>query len=371
MHHLICIHGIGSHSTNWVNQDRDYTGLTFQEFLNKQFELLYPEKTKGDKNLSSYLTLHSINYDNEIRKILSNWDQEFNKLVSGMDATPGLSQNVDWYSDFVSSIEKRKEDQHFTYTHLADLLFFYGSPTFQARLRTHVSRQILEILESINVVKDKSVSVSILGHSMGTAMLDKSVKDAFHQPVQSIFEGKKDTLFGHFSFHTIIQIANCSRTLSRKVGDSFYDTALKPSLDSRAYSRLMINLNHKYDPVGRFLPVDFSHEGWIDPAVKARDYVSDILITEITSKEIHSLQHYFSNPQAIIKLFHFLIGDKAKDSKINKYTAEFKEKSLQTQSVELAVRFKEISVNDFDSFRDFVKSVSSYIKLLESYGEQQ
>lgn len=72
IHHILCIHGIGKHSTDWAKVYKDDGGVTFENHL-EQLWNAYPA-TSGKGDFSERVKIHSINYDDEIEKIFKVWE---------------------------------------------------------------------------------------------------------------------------------------------------------------------------------------------------------------------------------------------------------------------------------------------------------
>lgn len=157
LHHVICIHGIGNHSNQWVTtkdkNDEESVSDQFFGLLKK-----YPALKSVDPGS---IKLHSIHYDDEILKIFSNWADQAKALKDGLASSPLLKDQASEFTKIIDDASDAQQDASFKFTHLMDLLLFAGSPSIQDRLVTYVGRQIIELINS-----NPADNFSLIGHSM-------------------------------------------------------------------------------------------------------------------------------------------------------------------------------------------------------------
>ena len=81
VHHVLCIHGIGKHSDDWVD-DKDDGGPSLRELLKATWDSYPATKSKGA--FDQRVKLHSIHYDDEINKIFATWEEQSKKLKDAL-----------------------------------------------------------------------------------------------------------------------------------------------------------------------------------------------------------------------------------------------------------------------------------------------
>ena len=145
-HHILCLHGIGKHTDNWVD-DEDDQGLSFKELLNEQWDAY--GKLKKKSSFDDYIHLESIHYDDEIKKLFNSWKEEADKLKTFLAASPGAADDFGWLTDTIDKASEKQGDNDFLFTHLMDLMLFWGSPTIQNNLVQYVGGQIIAYINKI------------------------------------------------------------------------------------------------------------------------------------------------------------------------------------------------------------------------------
>lgn len=313
-HHILCVHGIGVHDNDWVRKKEDAEPQTFEELVEEKWEK-YPA-LKGD--FSKKVKLHSVHYDDEINRIFQSWKQQAADLKKALASSPALQNQFDWFTGIVDEAGAPKKQADWRYTHLMDLLMVIGSPTLQDRLVTRVARQIVDLVNDAEEDDD----VSLIAHSMGCAMAHKALQALYNEGVETP-QGRQ-TLRGDFRFVNVTMVANTSYCLSRDK-DGHYKGIVRPSAKvGGGCCTTWINVNHRVDPVGRFLPFDYrKNPDWLEPFVAAKGWHQDIPLTRISSKDIHSLTHYFRDPSFHIPFFELAFGVDFSDQQLADALKEF------------------------------------------------
>lgn len=351
LHHILCVHGIGKHSNNWAVDDRDDGDKSFATLLKELWEK-YPTKETGA--FADHVKIHSIHYDDEIEKIFKTWTDYAADLKAGLALSPLLQDQAAWFTDAIDAASEADNDDNFGYTHLMDLILFAGSPTLQDRLVTLVGRQIIDLIKA----KGKGDKVSIIGHSMGCAMAHKAIQALYNETVKGT---GGQTLKGDFKFENITWVANTSYMLSRD-RDAHYDGNVRPSLtagDGCCYT--WINVNHKLDPVGRFQPFDYrANPRWLDPKIDGRGWHKDIVTNRLSSKSVHSINHYFRDPALHIPFFELVFDaeftDKERGDAVDKFIAATPEGRFKGLKAQLDL----LDVSNKQSFKDFVVALKAF-----------
>jgi hypothetical protein len=356
-HHPLCIHGIGMHSNDWVN-DKDDGDKSFQTLLLELWKSYFSDKG----NLSDLVQFHSIHYDDEINKIFANWEEQAKNLKSALASSPLLTGEVDWFTDAVDKATAAKTASQWQYTHLMDLLLFAGSPSIQDRLVSYIGRQIIDL-----IVASPEDYFSIIGHSMGTAAANKVIQALFTQKVKDS-DGNDQTLRGDFKFQNVCMVANTSYSLSRDRANH-YSTIVRPSMSvGNGCCNTWINVNHRLDPVGQFLRFDYrKNPAWLDPKIDARHLMRDISPNIISSKNIHSINHYFRDPILHFPYFELVLGAKAtkkqQDAAIDAFNAATPQGAFKT----LQAHLETIDLSNTSSMKAFFESLKTFYSLVESF----
>ena len=356
-HHIICVHGIGTHSKTWV-KDKDGSGDEKQSF-----EELFQEKRDRFPQLKNRkFELHSICYDDEIDKIFQSWADYAKQLKDQLKTSPLLAAQAAWFTDAVDKAVAAKGESNFGYTHLMDLLLFVGSPTLQKRLVTYVGNQVIKLIQQYAQNDD----ISILGHSMGCAMTHKVVQALYNEGVETK-PGKIETIQGDFRFVNVAMVANTSYSLSRSRDKFYQDRLVRPS--SRAEegcSYTWLNVNHQLDPVARFLPFDCHKDAaWLDPVVATNGDYLDVVLKQLTSKSIHSLTHYFRDPSFYIPYFKLVFGAKFSEKDVRDAHGEFDELTPEGKFKGLVSHLEAIDLSDTSSLKSLFEALKDFYALIQ------
>lgn len=356
-HHVLCVHGIGKHDNDWVRAADD-GGQSFEDLFKEKWQK-YADSL-GD--FDAEVKLHSIHYDDEIDKIFDSWAEQGNKLKQSLASSPLLLGEIDWFTGAIDRAAEAKNEQNWQYTHLLDLLLFVGSPTLQDRLVTYVGRQIIERINA----RTSDDSVSLIAHSMGTAMAHKTIQALYNEGVE-MPDGGTQTLKGDFSFETVCMVANTSYALSRD-RKSHYDGIVRPtrSVGDGCCSK-WINVNHRLDPVGQFMPFNYkANPKWLDPRVEARGWHRDITPSAISSRAIHSINHYFRDPQLYMPFFELTFGARFSAKQRDSAIAEFEQGTPEGKFKALKAHLQALDVSQTESFKTFFQSLKSFFDLVRN-----
>lgn len=361
-HHLLCVHGVGLHANDWVTSEEQDDGLTFKD----RFEACWAEySTLG---AIDDLELHSIHYDDAIVRILDNWDDMLKQFSMLAPRTPLMKSGADFFKELhEKALETKGENnrKQFLRNHVMDLLLFYTIPSVTDAVITYVGRQCIDIINRERK-EDKEATFSVLGHSLGTSVIEKTLKAMFNEGIGQQ-NGSKDTLEGDFKFQSISLIANASFTLARANDEeSFYiNSNFKPGGDSGAICQTLINLNHKLDPVGQFRPFRPPSQ-WLHPD-DGHCYVP-IELSRLSSTDIHSINHYLRDPRAHIPLFNSLKGYTA----ITKDVFEDAKQQFDAQTPlshykSMATALEKLRIGDTSTMKDFIQSITAALELARNY----
>jgi hypothetical protein len=357
MHHILCVHGLGKHTNDWTKSKGD-GDLSFKTLMKQCWEA-YESNSDAFTDVA---TIHSIHYDDEINKIFRSWVDEADKLVSGLVGAPLLQSEAAWFVDTIEKAKAHAGDNNALYTHMMDLLLFVGSPAIQDRLITYVGKQVAEFIAK----NAQGNEISIIGHSMGTAVLHKVIKAYFNEGVIG-GNGIRQTAKGDFYFDSVSMVANVSYALSRDK-ESHYQGIAKPSSEvGKGASLKWFNINHRFDPVGQFLPFDHRQDEWLDPVIESLGFFRDIELTRITSKSIHSINHYFRDPRVHVPFFNVVLQADISQQELNDAVKQHEELSIKGGFSTLRSSFKALDARELESFKEFYCTLKACYQLIKNY----
>lgn len=292
MHYVFLLHGMGSSESGWTEKPKSIIEAHYDSgkyaFLrsfpaSKHFELV--EITYNDI-FDRYL--------DEARKQAENlgdWD----KLAKHKD--PDI---LGFLGEVVTLAKSPRDKEKFLVTHIADVLLYMATnlgELVRNRIAEAIGQKLLK--EKYNSAND---SWSVLGHSLGTRVATELLQIGFSGSPSLASFGKAKFL---------MMVANTSKLLEDlspfNAGD-VYRNLVYPSNGSMGVCKHYINVTHRLDPIA------FIHEfspgaNWGNAKVFADKLYHPIKLdaADITSKEIHSLEHYLEHPLVHSTLFRFLI----------------------------------------------------------------
>lgn len=359
--YILCVHGIGKHSTNWT--DTTDNGKSFKATLAAIWDR-YAQANYRELFLNE-IEIIPIHYDDEIVKIFDEWVKDTNSIKEALKAAPLVLDQIDWFVDAIDAASSAEADDDFRFTHLMDLILFAGIQSIQDRLVVFVGNQIGEHIKEIKK-QDPAAEISIIAHSMGTAMIHKVIQDLYTEKASTVFGTQ--TLQGDFKFKNITMVANCAYALSRN-RDSFYSGVVRPSINaSEGCCVTWINVGHRYDPVARFMPFDpYKDRNWLDPFIAMKGWHKYITLNGISSRDIHSLNHYFDDPELHIPFFRLAFDFDFSDEELQEASKMFEQKTIQGQYKGLEAQFLKLDVKDKTSFKDFIVTLKAFFTVIKGF----
>ena len=356
-HHVLCIHGIGTHKVDWVRDTEDDE---------PSFEEVFKEKwtEAGLKSFDQRVKLHSIHYDDEIDKLFASWEEQAEKLKKQLASSPVLKHEAAWFTERVDSAARARDEAEWAYTHLLDLLLFVGSPGLQDRLVNYVGKQILDL---VNDPKNKKDYFSVIGHSMGCAMAHKVIQALFNEGVE--IDGQRETLKGDFVFQNVCMVANTSYALSRDREHHYAGTIVRPSMTvGKGCCYTWLNVNHALDPVAQFQRFDPGKDpNWLDPRIEGRGWHRDVPTALISSRNIHALTHYFRDPKFYLPYFELVFDEEFDPDALAKATDKFLKTTPQGQFKTLVSHLKALDTSKLESFRAFCEALEQFRAVIEGF----
>ena len=357
-HHILFIHGIGAHSNEWLTAPEKEGGKSISD----QFFALLAGYAAMNSVAKDSVALHSIHYDDEILKLFANWGDQVSALKDGLSTSPILKDEAARFTQLIDSLSEAQEGADFKFTHLMDLLLFVGSPSIQDRLVTYVGRQVMEL------IRDRPEDrFSLVGHSMGTAMAHKVLQAMFNEGIVDE-DGVRHTLRGDFRFECVSMVANASFALSRDRANH-YTGIVRPSLSAgTGCCTKWINVNHRLDPVGMFMPFDWRADPrWLDAKVELRGFHRDIRLSRISKPDIHALSHYLADPRFHIPLLELTFGRRVSIKQRDDAIKAFDDATPEGQFKSLKAHFETLDLSSTESFFEFYSATKSFLDVIRQF----
>lgn len=358
LHHVLFIHGVGNHANEWLTtiEKGDEKSVSDQFF-----ELVKKYPALKSVNPDS-IKLHPIHYDDEILKLFSSWAEQAKTLKEGLASSPILKDEASRFTDIIDKGSEAQQNNDFKFTHLLDLLLFVGSPSIQDRLVTHVGRQIIELIE-----QHQADHFSIIGHSMGTAMAHKVIQALFNEGVVDA-SGVRQTLKGDFRFECVTMVANTSYSLSRDRANHYTGIVRASMSAGTGCCMKWINVNHRLDPVGLFMPFDARKDPrWLDPKTELRGFHRDIRLSRISKPGIHALSHYLRDPSFHVPLFELMFGQRFTNKQRDDAVKEFEATTPEGQFKSLRSHLETLDISKTENFMDFYTAVRSFLDVIKQF----
>ena len=143
-------------------------------------------------------------------------------------------------------------EDNFFYTHILDVLWYWGNTLVQDKIIADVADQIIS-----DVAKHYGKAghtFSIVAHSLGTSVAHKVIQALWTQPEYANRIDNASSLSQVLKFRVLMQVSNISFVLSAN-RDQHYQTQVKPSaIGNRGVCRTMINVSNRYDLISETVP---------------------------------------------------------------------------------------------------------------------
>ncbi len=280
-HTIIFIHGMGSPDD-----------AMFQKW-EAQVAGIHDRYILGQAPFSDMFKCISINYNNIFESRRKSWESQIDTIMNaGADLPNSFPSQQD--------LESFTNDSFYT-THLMDVLLYRFDEMVANDVNDYVWGQIVDVIRNHTLAGGK---VSIIAHSLGTAVLHNSVNVLYNTTKE-----EAETLFipKNFRFHAIVQLANVSRTLETKwdAYSSYLRPGVKMANDGKYATTRMLSASHSWDPLvslRRFRPVN----NWPDPETVAKNRFVLVQPTIIQNWNTHDFSHYLKDPLVHIPMLRML-----------------------------------------------------------------
>jgi hypothetical protein len=348
-HQLFLVHGIGDFHKDW--------SLSIQKLLRDAYaQYAIPASLAWEADFQ----LVEITYNDIFDEIREAWRQNAEAASQALVASGlGLSSA----KQLVEAANGATGDDFFR-THILDVVLYRFFKPITERVGQSVRKQILERLNAFP--SNETPSWSILGHSLGSAV----VHDTLHAMFTQLVDGR--LLGDRFKPDFVFMVANVSRVLWGKGGDFFASEVRPHSLESRGMCFKYCNYDHVLDPftkVERFHPPPAE---WFPPGgdVKALYEYVQLAIEDIQDVNVDGLAHYLSHPDVHVSLFRTLLWPTAitKDE-LDAARAAWRRDALNAAKRKaVATLLTEFKVTGVADWMDIVDSIVRYRQLVLERG---
>ena len=287
-HILFLIHGMGVHDSDWAEAE-DGPVQTLRE-ISGQYEYF------NQDSLDSRIEFIPITYDEVFREITEGWQRSVADL-EGLDPKYRTWVSEDAKLEVLDWLSVAGDRDKFWWTHAADVLMYRLIPAYRQRVRTHILKQMADVIERVHV-PESPATCSVLAHSLGTVV----AHDCLHR-LGTVRWGDRANVLNptHWRFQSIFMVSNISYLLEQGEDDvpSPYHSIVRPGeLETEgSYCIDYWNFRHEMDPATWLLT--FDPQGW-------QDYFS-VVVRHYRSIHVHSLSHYLLNPRVhipVLRLAH-------------------------------------------------------------------
>jgi hypothetical protein len=288
---LILVHGMGSNPPKWSEpllQKLDAIAAQYSAF-------------RQGAPFSQRCTIAEVRYDGVFERYLEEWNAsatEFAKFQKKQKLPlPGL---VKWLTDDTLP----KDQQNVFWSTLLDTILYRGFPVVRDEVRAVAMSQIVGHCTAN--MRAGSLKVSILAHSLGTAVVHDTLQLLASGPQlgNDSFTAKKG-----WHFENLFMLADVARLgppalLDLKDSAKTYlvrpRSAGTPGNPATFYCNAMYSFRHELDPFVRWNP--FVPAGW------GEDFISPSPLPAIHAANVHSFTHYLSNPSVHIPIINQTLG---------------------------------------------------------------
>ena len=311
------------------------------------------------------LDLKSIHYDFAYSKLYSQWEAEIAKLKTNLAVFSGLADKFAALINIAENPANGIADDEFFYTHILDVLWYWGNSLVQEKIIAEVADQI--ITDVAKHYTKTGHTFSIVGHSMGTSVVHKVLQALWTQPDYDNRLDNGVSLSSVLKFRVLMQISNTSYVLSAD-RDQHYKTLVKPSaIANQGVCRTMMNVSNRYDFKSEMIPFDPPRDEWLDAHTQWDKGYLDIKTTRITSPNVHSISHYFENPLVHIPFFERVLNRRIPAASKAREIERFQARTPSGQFKHIKRQFEALQDEGIDSSADFIVSIKSFVDLIKSF----
>jgi hypothetical protein len=296
VHYIFVVHGMGNWDGQWSAQAA--------EIIKRHYDRSRYAFLGGRWPFNQHFKFEQIDYNDVFEKYLAEAKKQADRLGQ-WNAVNGVLEEglLEILAGIVKLAKTPPNNDSFAVTHLADVALFMATNLGEV-VKNQVASVIVDRLQAVNFRRANGDRWSIIAHSLGTRVMTEVLQVGFMaQPSLRNF-GKAQVL---------MMVSNVSKLLEGippwNLAGNVYHNAVFPSSDVVGVCDHYINIGHRLDPFSFIRefdpPADFG-----DGAAFAekRYHAIKLAAADITSKEIHSLEHYLEHPKVHTTLFRYLLS---------------------------------------------------------------
>lgn len=289
---LIAVHGMGSHPPKWSEAIRE-----------KLDEVAARYPSLAGSPLSQRYTFAEVRYDGIFERYVEKWQAqaaEFAKFQTEQGVKlPGL---LAWLTDDTLPQDEKAAATSTFWSTLIDPILYRGFPVVRDEVRAAVMAQIVGHITS-NMTSG-AVDVSILAHSLGTAVLH----DVLQLLASGASGGNASFTAKHWHFDRLFMVADVCKLGPPDLIDLRTDIdgyLVRPRDPNGAggpesyYCARMFSFRHEWDPFVRWAPFN---PPW------GPDFLSPDPLTHVHQANTHGFTHYLDHPAVHIPIINSLVG---------------------------------------------------------------
>ena len=314
-HQLFLVHGMGAYDKDW--------SLDAKQALLDAFGRYSLSKAMG---LAGQFDFVEINYNDIFEEIRAIWKENAAEAAGALAAL-GLADSAANRLVELADVGTRDD---FLRTHALDVVMYRFMKPISQRVSQSVRLQILSRLQAFP--QNDQPSWSILGHSLGTSVVNDTLHAMFTQTVDGSVLGdraKPDFVF---------MVANVARLLWNKGGD-FYSSVVRPhTVDSLGICWKYCNFTHALDPFPMVDAFDPPAQWFPDGTTTAQRPIflfdGEIPARDVQDVNVHGLTHYLSHPSVHSEIINTLAGFQVvTQTEVNTALREWREDTLPAQAL--------------------------------------
>jgi hypothetical protein len=297
MHVIFLLHGMGNSNTGWAEKAK---ALIKKHYDKSAYAFLdgWP--------FDATFKFHELNYNPIFDRYLDEAKKQSEKLGDWdkfLRRDNGALRDV--LSRIVGLAKQPPNRDNFLVTHVADVALFMATDLGEL-VKARVAEQIAARLTA-DGFKAGTDRWSIIAHSLGTRVATEVLQVGFSAAPSLRNFGKARVL---------MMASNTSRLLQDlspfNAGD-VYKNEVYPGRGAAGCCHHYINATHRLDPfafINEFdPPADFGNgRAFLDDAY----HPVKLSVSDITAKDIHSLEHYLEHPEVHTTLYRYLLPGNGK-----------------------------------------------------------
>lgn len=281
---LLLVHGMGEHPERWSRDIVDKLDTVASRYPAFQHQTPFSQR----------LRIEEINYDKVFSDIVGGWNGDATALDewARTNGRP-LPKLVSWLRKPLPTSAKG-----FFWSTAIDPLLYRGFHLVRDNVRAQVTAQVAAIAE--NVMQNGAAEISVLAHSLGTAVVHDSLDVLGRAP----YRNNEVLTARRFQFANLFMLADVCLLARNLVADiDYFDSIVRPTSAGTAddtYCQCFVNVWHRFDPfvgLGPFRPTS-----WGD------DYVELGPLEHWRQANIHGYTHYLDHPRVHAPIINGALG---------------------------------------------------------------